>query len=65
MSKKDEKIKRLFDKGMTDPRLIARKLGYEGGAMVAGIARVREDMQRLGLVDKALPSYDKRSKIEI
>lgn len=52
MNKKDEKIKKLFDRGVTDPKLIARKLGYSGGATTAGIERVREGFKRLALVDK-------------
>jgi len=49
MSKKNEKIKRLFDRGITDPRLIAQKLGYKGNAMVAGIDKVNEALRELGI----------------
>lgn len=41
-NKKNARIQKLWDKGIRDPKVIARKLGYTGGALVAGIERVRE-----------------------
>lgn len=47
MNKKDERIRKMIARGITDPREIAKKLGYTGGAMVAGIERVKEGMERI------------------
>lgn len=49
MNHKDERIKKLYERGITDPRTIARKIGYTGGATDAGIQRVKEAFKRLGI----------------
>jgi len=46
---KDERVKKLWERGVRDLSVIARKLGYDGAARAAGIERVREALQRLGL----------------
>ncbi len=51
---KDEKIRRLFEKGL-EIKTIARKLGYEGSATDAGIAKVKESLVRMGLYEGFLP----------
>ena len=48
-NKKDAKIKKLVERGVYDPKVIAHKLGYTGNALVAGIERVNEGMKRLGI----------------
>ena len=48
MNKKNEKIKKLYNKGF-DEKQIARRLGYSGGAMTAGVERVREGMRVMGI----------------
>jgi len=50
MNKKDERVRKLWERGVTDPRVIARKLGYEGNAMTAGIERVNDAIKRLQLI---------------
>lgn len=42
MNKKNAKIQKLWDRGVQDPRVIAKKLGFSGNALTAGIERVRE-----------------------
>ena len=49
MSKTEEKIKRLWDRGIRDPRIIAKKLGHSGNALTAGIERVVESLKALNL----------------
>lgn len=44
MSKLDDKIQRLWDRGICDPRVIAKKLGYSGNSLTAGIERVKEHL---------------------
>ena len=46
-NKKDERIKKMLERGITDPRVIARKLGYAGAALTAGIERVNEGLERI------------------
>lgn len=46
---KDERIRKLWERGMRDPKLIARKLGFSGEATSKGIARVHEGIERLKL----------------
>lgn len=48
MSKKEDKIVRLYKEGL-DIRLIARRLGYEGSAITAGIQKVKEVLQAHGI----------------
>lgn len=47
MNKKDERIRKMMTKGVTDPRTIAKKIGYGGGALAAGIERVNEAIERI------------------
>lgn len=51
MNKRTEKIARLWDRGVTDPRVIALKLGYSGAALTAGIERVKEELVALGYIN--------------
>ena len=48
-NKKDEKIKKLWERGITDLKILARKLGYGGASTTAGIERVKEGLKRLGI----------------
>lgn len=48
-NKKDERIRKLIERGVHDPKVIAHKLGYTGNALTAGIERVNEGMKRLGI----------------
>lgn len=48
MNKKDEKIKKLLNKGLPLP-VIARKLGYTGNATSKGIERIQDAIKRLKL----------------
>lgn len=48
-NKKDLKVKKLFERGVTDPRTIAKKLGYNGEAVTAGIERVLQAFKNLGI----------------
>jgi len=50
MSKLDDKIQRLWDRGVCDPRVIAKKLGYSGNSLTAGIERVKEHLLEKGLI---------------
>lgn len=47
MNKKDERVRKLMARGITDPRMLAHKLGYTGSATVAGIERVKEAIERI------------------
>lgn len=49
MNKKDERIRHLWERGIRDPRQLARKLGYTGGQTDAGIGRVKEALKRLNI----------------
>lgn len=49
MNKKNEKVRKLWERGITDPKIIAQKLGYTGNAMTAGIERVEEAIKTLGI----------------
>lgn len=46
-SKKDRRILKMVERGIGDPKVIARKIGYSGDSLTAGIERVREGMERL------------------
>jgi hypothetical protein len=46
---KDLKVKKLIERGVTDPKTIARKLGYTGNATQAGIERVHHACKNLGI----------------
>ena len=47
MGKKEDKVQRLMDRGMTDPREIAKKLGYSGSRMAKGIEYAKEAMEKI------------------
>lgn len=47
MNKKDERVRKLWVRGIRDPRIIAMKLGYHGAALTAGIERVHEALKRI------------------
>jgi len=49
MNKKDERVRKLWARGIRDPKVLARKLGYDGAALAAGIERVKDAIRRLGL----------------
>jgi hypothetical protein len=49
MNKKNEKIKKLWDKGERDIVRIAHKLGYTGNSTNLGIERVKEGIQVMKL----------------
>jgi len=49
MNQKDQRIKKLLDRGVTNKAEIARKIGY-GGNLAGGIERVEEGIKRLGFV---------------
>jgi hypothetical protein len=49
MNSKNERIRKLWERGVTDPKVIARKLGYSGAALTAGIERVKEGLKALGI----------------
>ena len=42
MNKKEEKVKRLWNKGTKDLTILAKRLGYSGNSLTAGIEKVRE-----------------------
>lgn len=46
---KDERIKKLWDKGVRDLTRLARKIGYTGEATRSGIERVQDAIKRLNL----------------
>lgn len=46
---KEDKVKKLYSKGVTEPKLIAKKLGFTGGSLTAGIAFVNDTFRKLGL----------------
>lgn len=46
-SKKDRRILKCIKNGVGDPKIIARKIGYSGDSLTAGIERVKEGMERL------------------
>lgn len=49
MSKK-EKIKKLLDRGVSDPRVIAQKLGFKGNSLTRGVEEVNKVMEELGIM---------------
>lgn len=55
----------LLDKGVTDPKVIAKKLGYKGNALTSGIERVREIMKGVGHepTPKDIDNFLRRNKI--
>lgn len=48
-NKKDERVRKLWQRGIRDMSTLARKLGYTGGSIQAGIERVQEAIKRLNL----------------
>ena len=58
----------MLERGKTDPRLIARKLGYSGGALTAGIEKVKEIMVELGYApaepDPEIDNFLKKIKVK-
>lgn len=48
MNQKNERIRKLYERGITSKGEIARRIGY-GGAMGRGIKRVEEAFAKLGL----------------
>lgn len=48
-NKKNLKIKKLWDRGVTDLSIIARKIGYTGNAITAGVERVKEGLKAQGV----------------
>ena len=62
LNQTDLKIKRCWDRGERSLGAIARKIGY-GGAMEAGVERVREGLERLGIATKIdIPDYANRTE---
>ena len=51
MNAKNERIERLWKKGIRDPRVIARKLGFSGSSMDKGIERVKEGLRSAGIFE--------------
>ncbi len=49
MTKKEEKVKRLWERDIKDPAIIARKLGYTGNALTSAIAEIKELIIKLKL----------------
>lgn len=47
---KDERIRKLWDKGIRDYPALAKKIGYGGGATDKGIERVKEGLKRMELI---------------
>lgn len=46
-SKKDRRILKMVERGIGDAKVIARKIGYSGDSLTAGIERVKEGLKRL------------------
>lgn len=49
-NKKDERIRKLWERGVRDLATLARKIGYAGNATTAGIERVKEALKRMQLI---------------
>lgn len=49
MNKKNERVRKMWDRGIRDLSFIAKRLGYTGGANTAGVERVKEALQALGI----------------
>ena len=54
-NKKDERVRKLWERGVYDRHVLARKLGYTGGAHEKGLERVQEAIERMGLVEPPRP----------
>jgi len=48
LNQKDQRIRKLWEKGVKDPFDIARKIGY-GANIEEGIQRVKEGLERSGI----------------
>lgn len=46
-SRKDRKILQCWKRGIEDPKIIAKKIGYSGDALTSGIERVKEGLDNL------------------
>jgi len=49
MNHKNERIKKLWERGVTDLKVIARKIGYSGASLTPGIERVKEGLRAAGI----------------
>lgn len=49
LNKKEEKIRRLWEKGIRDYTILAKRLGYSGNSLTVGVEKVREIISRLKL----------------
>lgn len=49
LNKKDERVRKLWERGIRDKSLLARKLGFTGEATRAGIERVNQAIINLKL----------------
>lgn len=47
-NQKDQRILKLWERGMKSKSLIARKIGYGEANMAEGVKRVEEGLKRLG-----------------
>lgn len=56
LSQKDQRIVKLHEKGMRDLSRIAQKIGYNGKMLDAGVERVREGLERAGIIKTNEPS---------
>ena len=45
MNKKEKKIAALYNRGITDPRTIAYKLGYKGASLTPAISYVKDVLE--------------------
>lgn len=46
-SRKDRRILKMIARGIEDQRTIAKKIGFYGEAVTAGVARVNEGIARM------------------
>lgn len=63
MNKKNERIRKLWEKGTRDLSVIARKIGYNGGANTAGVERVKEGLRSLGITFDQVEAHRQIDKI--
>lgn len=49
LTKKEKKIKRLWENGTRDCTILAKRLGYAGSSLTAGVEKAREMIIRLKL----------------
>jgi len=48
-NQKDQRILKLWERGIKNKADIARKIGYNAGSLDQGVQRVEEGLQRLGI----------------